>query len=130
MKQTYEVKGRVNGTRGMLHVGLCIFEASSVKGLPSCYTLVVCARGSLAKKEEPIIAHFALKGKWWTSQDDQHWKVERNTIRRSEEFDGPLSSGEHEANMAFENLTKGNTSLWINVQGTHLGGKISFKIPF
>ncbi len=61
MKQTYEVKGRVNGTRGMLHVGLCIFEVSSVKGLPSCYTLVVCARGSLAKKEEPIIAHFALK---------------------------------------------------------------------
>jgi hypothetical protein len=130
VKQKYEVKGRVNGRQEVLRVGLSIFEVSKVRRLPSCYTLVVCARGSLNKKEEPAIVRFALKGKWWTSQDDQHWQIKRNTITRSDGFNGPLSLGEHEANMIFENLTKGNTSLWINIQGTHLGGKISFKIPF
>ena len=129
-EQKHVVKGRVNGRQEVLHVELSLSEVSSIKKLPSCYTLVVHAHGSLSKKEEPAIVRFALKGKWWTSQDDQCWQKKRNTIMCCEEFYGPLPSGEREANMIFENLTKGNTSLWINVQGTHLGGKISFKIPF
>ena len=130
MKQKYEVKGRINGNQEVLHVGLSIFEVSHIKKLPSCYTLVVCAQGSLEKKEDPVIVRFALKGKWWISQDNCHWRTKRDTTKHTEEFNGSLPSGKREATMIFENLTKGDASLWINIQGTHLGGKFSFKIPF